>query len=303
MTTKRILVAGAMGTVGREVVAACREHGVEARRLVHPRRRSTEEPASADVVYADLLDPEALSRALEGVDGAFYPSPHIEAEAEAAHLFADRCARVGARMVFVGSHIDAPSRPLRWLLRGVMGRMIPSYRPKFRLSESVRRSAAAPVILVPTNFCQNDALQVVREGLLREQVYRYPVGPRGMNRLDVADLARAAVGLLLADEWYPGARPVVGPETLSGEACAAAWSQALGREIRYAPDPERWEAGLRAELGGTKLDDYLQTWRSFARLGIPTMASQVTATTELLGRPPTSYDRWTQRCASQWLGS
>lgn len=63
---RKILVAGASGRLGRQVVAGLLERGFAVRALL---RRSGQEPAAGvEVVRGDLLDPASLERVCDGVD-------------------------------------------------------------------------------------------------------------------------------------------------------------------------------------------------------------------------------------------
>jgi nucleoside-diphosphate-sugar epimerase len=67
---KRILVTGATGNVGRQVVAQLSATGCRIRALSrHP--QSANLPHNVEVVRGDLAVPEALDASLEGVDAVF----------------------------------------------------------------------------------------------------------------------------------------------------------------------------------------------------------------------------------------
>lgn len=294
----RILVTGATGTVGAAVMAALDADQGEVFAFV--RDPSTPLAPNVRAIEGDLTDPASVQGALEQVDAAFYLSPHIEAEETCAEIFTEACARQGTRLVFVGSHIDAGSALVRWLLRGAMGFLIPQFKAKFRLSEKVRGSAAAPIVLAPANFFQNDEYQVVQRGLLEAHRYLAPLGPKPKNRMDVRDIAAIAARCLTDETITPGAYSLVGPASLSGPDCAVAWGGALGTEVRYEEDDEAWITGLRAQFDGKKLDDILATYRMLRKVAVPTTPAHLASTTALLGRTPTPYADYVGRMAAAW---
>lgn len=299
MTEKpRILVTGATGTVGRAVLSALEPTHAEVFAFV--RDAAVALPAHVRAVAGDLTDAMSVGRALDQVDAAFYLSPHIEAEETCAEVFTEACAQRRTRMVFVGSHIDHGSAFVRWMLRRAMGLLIPEFAPKFRLSEKVRGSAADPIVLAPANFFQNDEYQVVRSGLLDAHRYLAPLGPKPKNRMDVHDIAAIAARALTDESIAPGAYSLVGPASVSGPDCAAAWSGALGTEIRYEEDEEAWLTGLRGEFEGRKLDDILATYRMLKKVAVPTSPKHLASTTALLGRAPTTYAAYVGRVAASW---
>lgn len=66
---KNILVTGATGFIGRRLTIALLAAGFRVRCLV---RRNADLPAAAAVVSGDLLAPETLPAALDGIDTAYY---------------------------------------------------------------------------------------------------------------------------------------------------------------------------------------------------------------------------------------
>ncbi|NVB83129.1 MAG: NmrA family NAD(P)-binding protein, partial [Kofleriaceae bacterium] len=73
MKQQLICVAGATGTVGREVVRALTERGARVRALVRTPRPGLL-PAGVEQVAGNLGDPVAVGRALADATGAFYVS-------------------------------------------------------------------------------------------------------------------------------------------------------------------------------------------------------------------------------------
>jgi len=68
-----ILVTGATGFVGRRVVGALVERGLSVRALVHSRRRASVLSAyDVEIAEGDVLVPESLARACEGVDAVVH---------------------------------------------------------------------------------------------------------------------------------------------------------------------------------------------------------------------------------------
>ena len=65
----KILVTGGTGTVGKEVVTALLRHGASVRVLT--RNKEAKLPDGAEVAIGDLLDPDSVRSALNGVDKLF----------------------------------------------------------------------------------------------------------------------------------------------------------------------------------------------------------------------------------------
>lgn len=284
-----VLVTGATGTVGREAVRSLIARGhTRVRSLVRDPSRAVF-PAGVEVVQGDLRDRAAVDRALDGVSAAFYVSPHEPDEEALARSFVAACEAHGARVVFVGVHADGPNRLVRALKRGVYAVLFRHYRAKFRLSERVRQEAARAVILMPTNFFQNDELA---EGTILGGTYPMPLGTKGVNRVDVRDLGDAIARALTDGSVAPGAYPVVGPASLTAHDCAATWGRALGRPVACDGDLAAFEAIAARSLRGKKLTDFVASHRLISGVEIPTLAEDVARTTAFLGRPPRTYEEW-----------
>ncbi|MBB6503692.1 uncharacterized protein YbjT (DUF2867 family) [Sphingomonas endophytica] len=86
--------------------------------------------------------------------------------------------------------------------------------------------------------------------ILNHDVYRMPIGGKGVAMVDARDIAEVAAIELIRRDRAETALPietinVVGPDTLTGEAVAAIWSEVLGRPIAYGDDdPGGFEANM-----------------------------------------------------------
>lgn len=279
MSERNVLVVGATGTVGSATLGALRGAKAKVRALV---RGARELPAHVTAVRGDLRDPASLDRALDGVHAALFVAPHEPDEEALAECFVRACERSGTRIVFVGVHVDGGNRVSRAIKRAVYGQVLSHYRPKFRLSERVRSSKANPIVLVPTNYFQNDEMffDQIASGRYSQQFVR-PI-----NRVDVRDLGEAAARALLDPSLSSRAYPVIGPASLTSEECAAIWSEALGIEVRAGGS---FEEVLARVVDGKKRGDFVATYAVLKKLALPTDPAQLAETTALVGHPPRSY--------------
>jgi len=122
----RALVAGATGFIGTALCERLLSDGVQVRALVRDVRRTRDLRAEElELHEGDVLSPDTLDGAGEGVDIAYYlvhsmgrgadPGDFEQRELRAAEAFAHMCTREGvARVVYVGGLGDAPgSKHLR----------------------------------------------------------------------------------------------------------------------------------------------------------------------------------------------
>jgi uncharacterized protein YbjT (DUF2867 family) len=279
MSERNVLVVGATGTVGSAAVNALKGAKAKVGALV---RGPRELPAHVTAVRGDLRDEASLDRALDGVHAALFVAPLEPDEEALAEMFVRACERSGTRIVFVGVHVDGANVVSRFLKRAVYGQVLSHYRPKFRLSERVRSSKANPIVLVPTNYFQNDEMffDQISSGRY-SQAFLRPI-----NRVDVRDLGEAAARALLDPSLSSRAYPVIGPASLTAEECAATWSEALGIEVRAGGS---FEEGLANTVDGKKRDDFVATYAVLKKLTLATDPAQLAETTALIGHPPRSY--------------
>lgn len=294
-----LLVVGATGTVGGEVVHALVERGAEVRALVRSKERARRAlPSSVELAAGDVRDRASLERAIEGVDAMFYVSPHEADEEALAQTVLEVCEARGVRLVFFGVHADGANRLSRGFKRLALGLLLPHYAPKLRISERVRRSRTKTSVILSTNFFQNDEL--FRDSILGGE-FVTPLSAKGINRVDVRDIGEGVARVLLDPTLAAPVVPIVGSVAFSGAESAAVWSRVLGREVRYTgEDFARFERDVVRVLEGRKREDILASYRALGKLHVPTEAAQLAATTALLGRPPRAYEDYVRDVSARW---
>jgi uncharacterized protein YbjT (DUF2867 family) len=282
-----ILVIGATGTVGREVVRALTARGADVAVLLRPRPRDQALSPGVRVFVGDLGDGPAVERAVAASRAVFFVNPHEpEEETYAEHVLA-ACERSQTPLVFLGVHVDARWGWLRALLRGAYGTLFPHYARRFRIGERVFRARTKTQLLLASAFFQND--EVFRADVLQGR-YTQPLGEKGVTQVDVRDIAEVAATLLLDPSHPAGCFPITGPEAVSGPQAAATWAEALGRSVEYAGhDRDAWRSAIQTHLRGHKREDWLKTYEALAKMSGAPKPAELARTTELLGRPPRSY--------------
>ena len=223
-----ILVTGAAGKTGREVATQLLQAGAPVRALVRRRDARSEELGrnGAEVVVADLYDPEQLLAAMRGVSRAYYcpPTQPFMVQSAAAFAVAAREARL-EQIVHLSQWLSSPSHPTlmtrqTWLADNLFA-MVPG---------------AAYTILNPGFFADN-ALRLIgfaaHLGILPSLTGDSRNAPPS-NR----DIARVATAVLLDPVRHDGRRyRPTGPNLLSGADMASVLSTVLGRRVRPVPMP------------------------------------------------------------------
>ncbi len=291
---RTILVLGGTGLMGREVLGALRRRGADARVLVRdPAKLPYRE--GLDIRVGDLRDAASLRAAVRGVDVVFAISPHEVDEVALMRAVVTACERERARLVFAGIHVASPNPLAGWIARRMCELLMPRYRGKFAIGRMVERSATGPVILVPSNFMQNDE---VLFGAIEGGLFVHPISEKGLNRVDLRDLGEIAATVLLDAAFPTGRYPVVGPRSLTGPECARVWADALGHEVRYAGDDDAvLEAAIHEHVSGYRREDWMSSLRRLRTYGLPTSSADLAVTERMLGRPATPFEEFAWRVA------
>ncbi|MGY1836367.1 SDR family oxidoreductase [Blastococcus sp. SYSU DS0510] len=292
-----VLVVGATGQVGRQVVAALLARGATVRALLRD-PEGADVPAGVERVRGDLRDPASLRAALRGAGAALYVSPHETDERALAAGFVAACQAERVRLVFVGVHVHARRRWQEALLRVVFGRILPHYRGKIALARDVARSPLRPIMLAPSNFMQND--EVFAEEI-RAGRFVTPLSDKGVNRVDLRDVGEAAARALVDGDVAPGSYDVAGPRSVGGRESAAVWAEALGRPVVYlGDDDEVMVRTFTRYLDGPRLADWTASFRVLRRISMPTSRRGLRTTRQLLGREPRSFETYVHDTVAAW---
>lgn len=127
-----ILITGASGTVGRQVVQQLTDRGATVRALVRNPSKTTF-PAGVEVVQGDLLDVEALRRALAGVSTLFMLNGVVPDEFTQALVTLNLARDAGIERIVYLSVIHSD----RYL-------NVPHFAGKFGVERMLEQMASAP---------------------------------------------------------------------------------------------------------------------------------------------------------------
>ena len=273
---KRILVIGATGNVGREVVAQLLAQGRAVRALARD-PKSAKLPVKVEVLQGDLTLPETVEASLEDVDAIFLVWVAGPATIDSMLRKMFNCSR---RIVFLSSPHKTP-HPLFQQpnpLRGMHA----------KIEESIEKSGVEWTFLRPGMFAANArswwAPQVRRGGLVRWPYLDVPTAP--IHERDIAAVAVRA----LTEEGHNRAEYVMtGPESLSQREQIAAIGQGIGRALRIEEmSPEEARRELLAYMPGVAIPMLTDAWAAAA--GHP---AWVTSTVEeVTGTPARSLREW-----------
>nr|WP_197289828.1 NAD(P)H-binding protein [Saccharothrix sp. NRRL B-16348] len=272
MVGNKVLVTGATGNVGAQVVRQLVAAGVAPRAL--SRRADAGLPDGVEVVRGHHFDPATLAAALVGVDRVFLVWPAFTADA------ADAVAEViGARRVVLlssGAVVD-----------GVEEQPHPIGRYHAEVERAVARAGAEWTFLRPHGFAANTRAWApeIRAG----DVVRGAYGQAASTLIHEADIAAVAVRALTTTGHAGAAYELTGPEVLTRVEQVGVIGEALGR-------PLRWEELSREEererslswLPASVVDSVLDGQAELVHRPLP----PTTTVEEVTGTPARPFREW-----------
>ena len=276
-----ILVIGATGHVGRQVVEQLVQRGAAVRALVRDVAKARF-PDGVDVVQGDLLDVDALRRAYSGVSTLFLLNAVVPDEYTQALIALNLAREAGLRRIVYLSVIHSE----RYV-------NVPHFAGKFGVERMIEAMGLNATILRPAYFISNDL--TIKDVITGQGVYPMPIGDKGLAMVDTGDLAEVAAIELMRREQAVEPLPlsrinVVGPDTLTGADVAAIWSEVLGRPVIYpGEDTAGFEQNLRQFMPPWMAYDMRLMGERFVSDGMIPAAGDVELLTALLGRPLRSY--------------
>ena len=284
-----ILVTGATGTVGRELVRALAEHGEHVRAMTR-RPAEIHVPPGVEVVYGDADDPASLDAAFRGAAAAFVMSAQPVGSAPGpTHDLAlvDAAKRAGVARIAKLSVYDAGE-----------GGTGPLARWHTAAEGAVTGSGLAYTLLRPGRFMTNTLgwAPMIARG---DTVYA-PFADLPSASIDPADIAAVAAAALTTGAHDGAAYRMTGPEALTPAEELAVIAGAIGRPLRIVEPPEEaFRTGMRKSgMSEEVVESILKRMRDD-----PPAAEILPTVEQVLGRPATRFADWVARNQNRFTGS
>jgi uncharacterized protein YbjT (DUF2867 family) len=276
-----ILITGATGSNGRELIAQLLAHGVAIRAMA---RKTPETPFPSEVqfVAGDFDNSESLLRALEGVDRAFLLTNSSEKVEEQQLRFATAARKVGlGHIVYLSQFHADPGSSVRFL------------RYHGRVEAAIRDAGLSYNFLRPNLYMQ--AILRVLRALGNGSHVSAPAGDCSVSVVDVRDIAAVAATTLCQDGHTGKIYTITGPEALTHHQIAAQISAVTGKRIDYMDiAEEQMRKGLCA-LGMPvwQAEGLLEDYAHYRR----GEASEITSDVErVTGQKPRSFRTFLSEC-------
>lgn len=266
-----ILVTGATGKTGREVIGALVECGLTIRPFTH---HNIQFDGVAETAVGDLTNPADVRRAMRGVSKVYHICPNMhpqEIEIGQSVIAAAQAADVQQFVYHSVLHPQIEAMPHHWR--------------KLRVEEMLFRSGLPFTILQPTAYMQNIDLARVRE----TAVYTtpYPTTTR-ISLVDLADVAQVAAKVLTEDGHSNAIYALVGEPNLSQDELAQRMAEAWGIAVQAREQSLAvWKTAVQsANFSAQKINDLQAMFRYYAAYG---MVGNTAVLRMLLNERPTNF--------------
>jgi uncharacterized protein YbjT (DUF2867 family) len=274
-----ILVMGATGTIGSDVVRRLVARGEKVRALTRDPGRA-QLPPGVEAARGHHRDLDSVASAMTGADAAFLVGVFGPEDGDSDRGMVEAARTAGVRRVVKLSAIRAgdPRTGLGGIAHG-------------HGEEAVRESGLEWVILRPSAFASNTLSWA---GALRSgEPVPNMLGSGRQGVVDPRDVAEIAVAALVGPGHVGRTYTLTGPETLSPQDQAATLGEVLGGrvELRDLTPPQTRELLVASGWSGESAEGMLRSIRFVAEGGNAVVTGDVE---EALGRPARTYREWAQ---------
>ena len=285
-----ILITGATGNNGLEIVKLLSRTGVPCRALV----RSIEKSGAlanlpgVRLVYGDFADPDALAPALEGIDRALLISSIDPRLPELQGNFILAAKRAGVRHVvkFSGMDADVHSewRFLRWHAEA---------------EKELENSGLAFTHLQPNQFMQ--VYLRFKDTIASQGKFYAASKDSRVSPVDVRDIAAVAVAVITGTGHEGKTYVITGPEALTYADVAQKLSAAVGKDVTYVDVP--LEKAKQAILDGGAPEWFAEGQMEQFRFRWQGKQSRVTSTiADAAKKEPTTFLDFAREFAPYFRG-
>ena len=281
-----ILVTGATGTIGSQVVKALSGKGHTVRAAARGEDKAAKVRAlGATPVDFEYTDASSISRAVEGADKLFLVTPFSADQVELAGRVIGAAKKAGVRHVVKLSAIGADIEP------GIqLGRW---HRA---VEKDLEASGISYTFLRPNNFFENFVNFYGPDA--QGNIY-LPWGTAKCSFIAGSDIAQVATKALTEDGHAGKAYELSGPEAIGIADAAETLSSIIGRKVTYVDVPESAAKSAMLGLGMPEwMVDAMMELHAIDKAGY---AASVTDTVEkITGKKARTFADFARENATKW---
>lgn len=274
-----VLVVGASGTVGSELLRLLKHEGYRVRAT------TSKAPTNKEQVTVNLATGEGIKAAFEGVDRAFFLSPPgYSDQYQLLSPLIQEAKRKGLKKV---------------VMMTAMGANAVETSPFRRAEIELEKSGLSYNIIRPNWFYQNFNTFWL-QGILEQKKILLPAGTAKVGFIDARDISAVAAKLLTTDTFANRDFDITGPQSVDHYEVAQAISKVTGKNIIYE---EITPATLQKSLLSVGLPkdyvEFLLMILGFLREGYSAAINNNVNT--ILGREPKGLEQYTNDYKQSWL--
>jgi uncharacterized protein YbjT (DUF2867 family) len=279
-----ILITGASGNTGREVLKQIVGTGRKIRAAYQSEKKAAEAPAGVEAVLMDYNQSGTVRAALRDVERVFLVGPPAANLVELERNAMDEIKRSGVRQVVK--------------LSAMGPRNVTFPRQHLESEDYIKASGTGYTFLRPNGFMQN--MVTYNAGTIKTQGAFYGCQGEGkVSHIDLRDVGAVAVKVLTnEDQHLSKIYTLTGPEALTNARMAEILSENLGREIKYVdlPEEQMKQAMLAAGTPEWSANGILDLDRLYREGGASTVSGDVE---RVLGRKPSSFVQFVKDYAGE----
>jgi uncharacterized protein YbjT (DUF2867 family) len=289
MMVERILVTGASGTVGNEVInqlsSAIPDANIRAGAHSIENIKKVVKSDIVEPIQIDYNKPDTLKDALKDVDRAFLLTPFQSDMVELSSNFLKEIENAGSiKHIVKLSVMGAESEP------GIIGSRL------HRQVEKMMEDTGIPFTFLRPNFFMQNFVNFFSQSIKEEGAFYLPAGDGKVSFVDVRDIASLAVEALTKNNngRHNGkAYNITGPEAISYGDVARILSEQLRKKISYVNISEDDARKGMKETGWDDWTiDYMMELFNIIRMGYLSQVSSVIE--DVTGKRAISFDQFVE---------
>lgn len=284
MTEGSILVTGATGTVGSEVVKQLSDKG----KIIRAATRSASDNTfrnlnSVQVVQLDYNNPGTLATAFKGVEKLFLLTPPQSTTVDFTSNLVREAKKAGVKYIVKQSVMGADAEP----------DITPTPIRLHRQAEKIIEESKIPFTFLRSNSYMQNFVNFYGHSVKTQGAFYVPAGDARISFVDVRDIAAIAVHALTSTNGkHEGkAHNITGGEALSHGQAAEILSEQLGKKVNYINvSDEDARKGMKDRGMDEWLINSIIELFEFAKAGHWSAISPVTE--QITGNKPISFSQF-----------
>ncbi|MCL1474477.1 SDR family oxidoreductase [Argonema antarcticum] len=286
--TNTILVTGATGNVGGQVVKQLAAAGANVRAAVRSTSRA-EGLTGVELVEFDFNKPETVQAAFEGADKVFLATPLVPNMVEIEATSVEVAKKAGVKHIVKLSVMGADSQP-----EMILAQMHREGEKK------IEDSGISYTFFRPNSFHQN-YITYTGNTIKSQNAFYLPLGDEKISFVDTRDIGAVAVAVLTQSGHEGKTYEITGSEALSNAQLAEILSNVLGRQINYVDIPEDSARNAMIEIGMPELQiDMVLGLYAAQKAGAYSSVSPVVE--QITGKKPITFEQFVRDYAQVFTG-